>query len=213
MKIAISRMHYPVTSLGPGKRVGLWFQGCSIRCEGCISTDTWALGQNEVDVYEVFELLDKWLPKSDAITITGGEPFDQPDQLQKILAHCKSYDHLTTFVFSGYSLERLAMILKSMDGLIDLLMADPLDISKSQKKSLRGSDNQRLVSFSEKGASEIRQIERQSMENNSLNFSFDGETAWFAGVPRRGDISRVVQKIQEKGIEAHSVEDKKALYD
>ena len=120
---------------------------------------------------------------------------------------------MTTFVFSGYSLERLAMNLKSMDGLIDVLMADPLDISQPQKKSLRGSDNQRLVSFTEKGKSEIKQIERQSMENNILNFAFDGETAWFAGVPRRGDISRVVQKIQENGIEAHSVEDKKAIYD
>ncbi|MCU7862148.1 MAG: radical SAM protein [Candidatus Thiodiazotropha sp. (ex Lucinoma kastoroae)] len=213
MKIAISRMHYPITSLGPGKRVGLWFQGCSVRCEGCISTDTWAHGKNEVDISEVFDLLDIWLPKSDGVTITGGEPFDQPDQLQRILSHCRKYYHLTTFVYSGYSLEILAMHLKSMEGLIDVLMADPLDISQPQNKPLRGSDNQRLVACSDKGDSVIEQIEQHFTENNALNFTFDGDTAWFAGVPKRGDISRVVQKMQESGIEAKSVEDKRAIYE
>src|SRR3546814_9784731 len=42
MRIAVSRLHFPVTALGPGRRIGLWLQGCSIRCPGCISVDTWA---------------------------------------------------------------------------------------------------------------------------------------------------------------------------
>ncbi len=204
-------MHYPVTSLGPGKRVGLWFQGCSIRCEGCISTDTWATGKNKVNIAEVFDLLDSWLPESNGITITGGEPFDQPDQLLQILNHCRKYDHITTFVYSGYSLENLIEQLNSMDGLIDALMTDPLDISQTQNQPLRGSDNQRLLSFSNKGNALLRQIEQQSTENNSLNFMFDGNTTWFAGVPSRGDISRVVQEMKKNGVEAKTVEDKRAI--
>lgn len=211
MKIAISRMHYPVTSLGPGKRVGLWFQGCSIRCAGCISVDTWVQGKNEVDITEVFNLLDLWLPKSDGITITGGEPFDQADQLLQILDHCRHYDHLTTFVYSGYSLETLAVHLESMKDLIDALMADPLEISQPQNKPLRGSDNQRLIAFSDKGNSMIEKVEQLSLKNQTLNFAFDGNTAWLAGVPRRGDISKAVQKVQKKGIDAKSVEDKRAI--
>ncbi|MGH1484706.1 MAG: 4Fe-4S single cluster domain-containing protein [Cellvibrionaceae bacterium] len=205
-------MHYPVTSLGPGKRVGLWFQGCSLRCEGCISTDTWVHEKNKVDISEVFNLLDIWLPKSDGITITGGEPFDQPEQLKQILRHCRDYSHITTFVYSGYSLEKLSTHLRLMKNSIDVLMADPLNISQPQSKPLRGSDNQRLVAFSNEGDSMIRQINQQPIEDKPLNFAFDGDTAWFAGVPKRGDISRVVQKIQENGIEAKSVEDKKAIY-
>ncbi|MCT5046402.1 radical SAM protein, partial [Pseudomonas aeruginosa] len=27
--------------MGTGRRLGIWFQGCSIRCPGCISADTW----------------------------------------------------------------------------------------------------------------------------------------------------------------------------
>jgi anaerobic ribonucleoside-triphosphate reductase activating protein len=213
VKIAISRMHYPVTALGPGKRVGLWFQGCSIRCKGCISTDTWAIGKNKVDIIEVLNQLDIWLPESDGITITGGEPFDQPEQLQQVLSHCRNHYGSTTFVFSGYALEQLARPLKSMNGLIDLLMADPLDISQTQEEPLRGSDNQRLVAFSCAGREMMEKIKQHSTATSVLDFSLDNDTAWFAGVPRRGDISRTVQRIQKKGVDAKSVEDKRALYE
>jgi len=33
--IAISRAHFPISTLGPGLRLGVWMQGCSIRCKGC----------------------------------------------------------------------------------------------------------------------------------------------------------------------------------
>jgi anaerobic ribonucleoside-triphosphate reductase activating protein len=213
LKVAISRIHYPVTSLGPGKRVAIWFQGCSIRCEGCISTDTWDASKNTVDISEVIDLLDSWLPKSDGITITGGEPFDQPEQLHQILQHCRNFSHLTTFIYSGYSLESLSQQLKPMEGLIDLLMADPLDISQPQNQPLRGSDNQRLVALSDKGHALLRHIEQQSTQISALNFMFDGETGWFAGVPKRGDISKVVDKIKESGIDAKSVEEKRARFE
>ena len=40
--IQINKAHFPVTVLGPGRRIGLWVQGCSIGCKGCVSMDTWA---------------------------------------------------------------------------------------------------------------------------------------------------------------------------
>ncbi len=209
MKVAISRLHYPVTALGPGKRVGLWLQGCSIKCEGCISADTWVSGINLVDITEVFDLLDEWLPDSDGITITGGEPFDQPAQLEKILKHSKKYHHITTFVYSGYSVERLSVELQQLKGQIDLLMADPLDITQSQKKALRGSDNQRLVPLTELGVAMVKAIDSAEAEDMNLNFVFDGDTAWFAGVPKRGDISKLIAIARESGSDAKSVEDKK----
>ena len=41
MRIRVNRVARPVTVLGPGRRLGLWVQGCSIRCPGCASEDTW----------------------------------------------------------------------------------------------------------------------------------------------------------------------------
>ncbi|HSV19446.1 MAG TPA: 4Fe-4S cluster-binding domain-containing protein, partial [Casimicrobiaceae bacterium] len=40
--IELNKAHWPVTVLGPGKRIGLWLQGCSIHCPGCVSQDTWS---------------------------------------------------------------------------------------------------------------------------------------------------------------------------
>ena len=39
--LLVNRVHYPVTTLGPGLQAGIWTRGCSLRCPGCISPDTW----------------------------------------------------------------------------------------------------------------------------------------------------------------------------
>ena len=41
MNILVNKAHYPVSVLGHGKRIGIWLQGCSIRCRSCCSLDTW----------------------------------------------------------------------------------------------------------------------------------------------------------------------------
>ena len=88
--IALSRIHFPVTTLGPGRRIGIWFQGCSIRCPGCISMDTWAPGRGITTIDEVVNAVAQWLPVADGITISGGEPFDQPIALLDLLGRLRS---------------------------------------------------------------------------------------------------------------------------
>jgi anaerobic ribonucleoside-triphosphate reductase activating protein len=83
--ITLSRLHFPVTTLGPGKRIGIWLQGCSIRCPGCISADTWSATEGLTTTEAVIEALLPWLPDAEGITISGGEPFDQPEALQILL--------------------------------------------------------------------------------------------------------------------------------
>jgi len=85
MKLFLSRMHFPVTTLGFGRRVGIWFQGCSIQCPGCVSRDTWAFGRGETSVESACETIDPWLKEADGVTISGGEPFDQPMALAALL--------------------------------------------------------------------------------------------------------------------------------
>lgn len=53
MMLYLSRIHFPVTTLGPGNRIGIWFQGCSIQCQGCVSVDTWGTGKGGVLVNEI----------------------------------------------------------------------------------------------------------------------------------------------------------------
>ena len=122
--IGISRVHFPVTALGPGQRLGIWFQGCSIRCPGCISADTWADSKRPTTVGEVLASLLPKLKEIDGFTISGGEPFDQPEALESLLRGLRSSTSADILVFSGHKLEdlgdRLAAVLRHYERALDL---------------------------------------------------------------------------------------------
>jgi anaerobic ribonucleoside-triphosphate reductase activating protein len=71
VKLFLSRVHYPITTLGHGRRVGIWFQGCSRHCPGCVSADTWTPGLGETTVEELLVAMKPWLVEADGVTITG----------------------------------------------------------------------------------------------------------------------------------------------
>ncbi len=190
MEIALSRMHYPVTTLGPGRRVGIWFQGCSIRCPGCISVDTWRVKPAETTVEQVVRSISQWLIECDGVTISGGEPFDQPSALHAFLAALATFDK-DVLVFTGYSAEHALQIMHGWDGdLIDALVSDPFEQHTSQTKPLRGSDNQRLNLLTARGAARFASFERLlTPADRQLDLLIDNDgTAWLAGIPRPGDL-------------------------
>ena len=102
--IRISRVHFPVTTLGYGRRIGVWLQGCSIRCSGCINPDTWDFAAGwEATPEELSNLAGRWLSEADGITITGGEPFDQRAALQPLVQFLRAHFDGDVLAFSGYS--------------------------------------------------------------------------------------------------------------
>lgn len=86
MKIRLNKAHFPVTTLGFGRRIGFWFQGCNIRCAGCVSRDTWdADSEREIDLSDVLDWCRSVPTLPDGVTISGGEPFEQPEGLLALL--------------------------------------------------------------------------------------------------------------------------------
>ncbi len=69
MELSLSRVHFPVTTLGPGRRLGIWFQGCSIRCPGCISADTWGPGRRRIALARLLADIQPWLEQAEGITV------------------------------------------------------------------------------------------------------------------------------------------------
>src|SRR5438094_1700531 len=114
MRIAINKAHFPVTVLGPGRRIGIWTQGCRIHCKGCVSQDTWAA---DPDRETTVARLIGWCRKTagsafDGVTISGGEPFDQPKALSTLLdglLHWRATDgpDFDILCYSGYRLSHL----------------------------------------------------------------------------------------------------------
>lgn len=73
----VEQIIFPIESLGPGKRVGIWLIGCNRHCPGCSNPELWSHeGQPQVGVDSVAELVQSIFlqERVDGITISGGEP-------------------------------------------------------------------------------------------------------------------------------------------
>lgn len=201
MRLFLSRLHFPVTTLGPGRRLGVWFQGCTIRCAGCVSMDTWAQGRGETTVEAVLAAATPWLAEADGITVTGGEPFDQPEALTALLRGLRARTASDILVYSGYPLECLATRLGDLNGLVDALMCDPYEAGVPQTMALRGSDNQRLLPLTPRGRERFADGNRPVGEADKvLDLMLDENgTAWLVGIPRRRDLRRLMSVLNARG--------------
>ncbi len=201
MQVSLSRVHFPVTTLGPGQRLGIWFQGCSIRCPGCISADTWGPGHRRIEVDVLLEQLAPWWQQADGVTISGGEPFDQFEALCALLRGLRSRGPGDILVYSGHPLEALQARLHHAEGLIDGLMSDPYLAAAGQTRALRGSDNQRLSLLTDLGRERLAGLDRlHATADKVLDIMFDDDgSVWMAGIPRHNDLLRLRGMLRAQG--------------
>lgn len=138
-----------VTSLGPGKRLCIWVNGCSRRCRGCMSSHLQAVDPSvEVCIEEY--LAEFNLLRIDGVTISGGEPFEQTAELVHLLTYCRQNGIRDILVYTGFTLEEL---LKRKDpdtekalSLISVLVDGPYVEEKNfGTDNIKGSANQRVI--------------------------------------------------------------------
>jgi len=136
---------------GPGKRYVIWVQGCSIRCEGCANKYLWE--REEGVPMSISDLLDdiKSTIDIEGITITGGEPLDQAEQILRIVEEIKKIN-LTVVLFTGYTISLIESdpIKKRILDHLDIAITGPfIEAKKSNKLAWRGSYNQEVIFFNE----------------------------------------------------------------
>lgn len=203
--MGLSRLHHPVTVLGHGSRAGIWFQGCSLGCNGCVSRDTWpsATPEEQVPVAEVLEWLAACLPV-DGLTISGGEPFDQPEALAALIAGFRSIAdpaHADVLVYSGYSAKRLRSLHKTLFVQADAVITGPY-LATSPGDSRRGSANQEVHAHTDIG--------RQRYVNGTgpaggIQAITAGGQLWMIGIPRSGDMQRLEETLATRGVSLRDV--------
>ncbi len=208
MRARISRVHHPVTALGPGTRAGIWFQGCSIGCDGCMSRDTW---DKEAGVEaEVSELVG-WvqsLPDAelDGVTISGGEPFEQPEALDQLLdgiGSCarRASGELDVLCYSGFAHRRLRRFYPGLLAKVDALVAGPYVRSRPTNLIWRGSANQEIVTLTELGRARYQEFVGLEPARTPIQVSVEPDVVRYVGVPRSGDMARLETRLAELGIE------------
>jgi anaerobic ribonucleoside-triphosphate reductase activating protein len=153
--------------------------------------------------------MDGWLKLADGVTISGGEPFDQPDALLNILRALKSRFLGDILVYTGHAFETVSAVIAQAPGLIDVLISGPYDASASQSFALRGSDNQRLHCLSNLGLERFQRYRECGLDHELLlDVMFDERgAAWFAGIPKRGDFTLLRQNLGLDGHRAVTSED------
>ena len=151
----IDRIIYPITSLGPGNRIAIWTVGCSKHCKKCSNPELWdANGKKDVSADRILRFVTDIMEKEtvDGITFTGGDPFEQPNDLlylvEKLHPLCKDILIYTGFtedsLFKRLTRDEIRTVQKNIAVLID---GPYIDKKNDGKCCLRGSTNQRLIFY------------------------------------------------------------------
>jgi anaerobic ribonucleoside-triphosphate reductase activating protein len=211
-----------VYTLGPGTRVGLWFQGCARRCPGCIAPETWDFApEKAVPLEDVAERIRAFFEQSprrpDGLTISGGEPFDQPEALMGLLrrlrpggagdANAPEVDDI--LIYSGYRLEvllksrpeffagtRSAVLSDSPESpLFAALVDGPFEEGNVTDSVWKGSDNQSLTilkkEFFPRYGEWARRTARSLQRVKASHPGGGGDTWFLLGIPRQEDVPRL----------------------
>ncbi len=126
---------------GPGKRLVVWVQGCTINCKGCFNKKLQPhIAKHLVGpvkfANEIVQLCKKY--DCEGVTLSGGEPFQQSRALIKFAEIIKK-NNLTVVCFSGYNSTTLLNSkddsVKSFLNNIDLLIAGPFNSENKDYKT------------------------------------------------------------------------------
>lgn len=151
----IDRVLYPITTLGPGKRIAIWTIGCSKYCYNCANTELWAANEaKEISPRAVFEMISQLLHSQeiDGVTFTGGDPLEQFDELLELV---KLLSTITTdiLVYTGYTLDEVQKRVTpakwhEFSQFISVVIDGPyIDRLNDNQCVLRGSTNQNIIFF------------------------------------------------------------------
>lgn len=137
----------PVSGInGPGRRMVVFFQGCSNKCPGCFNPETHSF-KKKIE-YRPEVLIKKYLrPGIEGITVSGGDPFYQRRGLLRLLKTAREDYGLSTVVYTGFTYEQLAAssISRTIFRYTDVLIDGRFEEAKKEPTMLaRGSTNQRL---------------------------------------------------------------------
>ena len=151
MSLSVSRIYFPVKTLGPGQRVGIWNAGCNRNCIGCISPELRSVEAGQMlSSREIIEIINRIGRVPDGFTISGGEPFLQIEAL------CDLIEELVLvaddiLIYTGYTLnelieqhnDRIDRVISLCSAIVDGPYIDELN----DGIGLRGSSNQKLHVF------------------------------------------------------------------
>lgn len=143
-------------SNGIGIAASIFVQGCTHHCKGCFNPSTWSFEGGKEFTEEV---QDRFLEickneNVDCVSVLGGEPLDQDEELYKFLLRLKNeIPNKPVFLWTGYTWEFIEgnghmykLVKDTVDVLID---GEYIENKRDFRLKLRGSSNQRIIMVKE----------------------------------------------------------------
>lgn len=196
--IDVAGWAYPVEGLGPGGRVCLWVRGCAHRCPGCISPELWASGAATAIGSVAAELAGP-LAKGAALTISGGEPFDQAREVRRLIQAVRERaGDVEVLIYTGYALEDLldehvaGRAARRLVETADIIIDGPYMAHAGDKLRWRGSDNQRVHLLTARAQRHAAESMQSWSGPRPLRVQHIGGGQYrIAGIPRRGEVEQL----------------------
>ncbi len=136
---------------GPGIRLVVFMQGCTLRCAYCHNPDTWQIGvgrqMSPSQIIEQYQR-NRQFYKNGGITVSGGEPLLQIDFLTKLFSCAKQKNIHTCIDTSGAVFDPSNT--KEFDKLIqytDLVLLDIKHINNKKHIDITGKGNSNILDF------------------------------------------------------------------
>lgn len=129
---------------GPGQRFTIWSQGCALACRGCFNPETHGLAGGAIRT--VGELVDAVLaevPGIEGVTLTGGEPLEQPGAVAAFCAALRARADLGVIVLTGFTRAEVEADPGRAGAVaaVDLVVAGRYNRRRRLAAGLRGSAN------------------------------------------------------------------------
>lgn len=140
---------------GPGVRLVIWCQGCSIHCPGCHNQSTWdPCGGQELTQHDKIEMLNYLSNRYvDGVTFSGGHPLEDYNihGVVDLIRTIKSYySSKTIWLYTGKVLEYKDFKKKDIFGsclcMCDVIVDGPyIEAQRNIALPYCGSSNQRVI--------------------------------------------------------------------
>lgn len=151
MPLSVARIYYPVKTLGPGQRIGIWTAGCSCNCRGCISPELQSADAGQkMTTSEIISLVKRVGCRPDGFTISGGEPFLQVEALCDLVEALAIISD-DILIYTGFSLDELIerndKYINRIIALSTAIVDGPYIEELNDGIGARGSSNQKIHIF------------------------------------------------------------------
>lgn len=150
-KINLLNTYSETIADGIGMRYSIYLAGCRHACPGCHNVTSW---DPQAGIPFTDDMLNTIIaeinnnPMLDGITLSGGDPFFNPQFLQILLAILKERTNMNIWCYTGYTYEQLIAnddlkaCLYNIDTLVDGRFVQELT---DPALLFRGSSNQRII--------------------------------------------------------------------